>query len=982
MVFAIVASLFAIALTLVPQLAFADDALVEQGFDCVQVASEQVEASGEEPDGLVALGGSEDPTDPSETEEPYSKDSEETEEPMDSDEPVEPDDPENPEDPENPDDPENPEDPEEPEDPEDSLESEYDPVVSIATGDGFEVVRKQQLDGLDYIVLPSYAGISALSISWAEAYLDQLVYASDEEAGTYSNSPFDATSCSVDDAGARLVWVRATEDGVTHLLRVLQSGGVRTLYLKSDNPIDEGRAYVESSADHTAKATGSMTLVTSSGEVVVQDAALTQIKGRGNSTWYADKKPYQIKLDKKASLLDGSSANKAKTWVLLANAYDDSQLRNYVALKTAIAAGLTATPDCEFVDLYYDGEYRGLYLLAEKVQVANGRVEIDEIENESSTETALEELPTAIGRNSYGNLFQYVKGAVNAASPDAAGGYLIEIDNASYSKERCYFYTSAGYFVLKTPEDATYDQVKYISEYVQAAIDAASEADGDAAQYFDLDSLARYFLVNEMAKNSDYMRYSSTFFYKGSGSDVLHAGPVWDFDLAFGVHMYEGYAEYIDVTGITDANATFFVRNRQFASAVESVLSDGFLLQAKAWLGTGASSIAGICASAAASRVADELMWGYYDPDTVVVVKYGTYAESAAYLSDWLDRRIAWMERELSSSLEALCAQPSYEPGSEANVERLSGDIALDTMSAIVDAGEFKSKFAILVTSDGYWDALTASGVAGLVDAPVIMTPTTYLAEQARAQLAELRPSTIIVCGGTAAVTSEVATAAAAAAGGAKIERCWGQDAVGTAINIYSRAVALTGGQWATTAFLCTNDGYWDALSAAPISYAMHMPIFLTDGAKSISIQTLAALKAGGIKAVYIVGGTVAISSAVEAAIKKAGIVISSRLAGATAVETSEAVATYGINRGMSANLMGVATTDGYWDALSGSAFCGKMKSVIVLVSGSKCHSVSVSGFLFLNNARVRQAYVFGGVAAIAQQTFEAVRLRLSGSVQ
>ena len=105
--------------------------------------------------------------------------------------------------------------------------------------------------------------------------------------------------------------------------------------------------------------------------------------------------------------------------------------------------------------------------------------------------------------NSYGYLFRYVDDQTSPSTSDTTGGFLIELDNANYSKERCYFNTSVGYFVIKSPENATKAQVKYISEYVQAAIDTASIADGNAAKYFDLVSLARYFLVNELANNTE-----------------------------------------------------------------------------------------------------------------------------------------------------------------------------------------------------------------------------------------------------------------------------------------------------------------------------------------------------------------------------------------------------------------------------------------------------------------------------------------------
>ena len=159
------------------------------------------------------------------------------------------------------------------------------------------------------------------------------------------------------------------------------------------------------------------------------------------------------------------------------------------------------------------------------------------------------------------------------------------------------------------------------------------------------------------------------------------------------------------------------------------------------------------------------------------------------------------------------------------------------------------------------------------------------------------------------------------------IERCYGSDAVGTAIDIFQRAPRLTGGKWSATAFVCTNDGYWDALAAAPISYSEHMPIFLTNGKNSIDSRAISAMKAGGVKNVWIVGGTAAISDAVRSMLDRSGIKVNGRLAGNTAIETSEAVARHGLKLGMTADSMGVATTSGYWDALSGAALCGDFEA-------------------------------------------------------
>lgn len=304
---------------------------------------------------------------------------------------------------------------------------------------------------------------------------------------------------------------------------------------------------------------------------------------------------------------------------------------------------------------------------------------------------------------------------------------------------------------------------------------------------------------------------------------------------------------------------------------------------------------------------------------------------------------------------------------------RIYGQTALDTMSAAIKAGNYsKGGTVVLVTVDGYWDALTASGLAGFAKAPVIMTSSFELSEQAARILKLLEPKRIVVCGGEAAVSGDVADQAKAAAGNAEVVRVAGPKAPDTAIAIYEQARGLLPGGWSSEAFLCTSDGYWDALAVSPISYARSMPIFLTDGPDSVSDATVKALVEGKFDKVHIVGGTQAISPAVEQRLREAGVTLADdRLAGETAIETSAATAGYGISLGMTADGMGVATVDGYWDALSGAPFCGKAGSVIVLVSGPE--SSTITGFISDHATDINGAYVFGGSAAVSDETFAAV---------
>lgn len=300
--------------------------------------------------------------------------------------------------------------------------------------------------------------------------------------------------------------------------------------------------------------------------------------------------------------------------------------------------------------------------------------------------------------------------------------------------------------------------------------------------------------------------------------------------------------------------------------------------------------------------------------------------------------------------------------------KRLYGATALDTMKAIVNKSGFSTGgTVILATSTGYWDALSAAGIAGLAQAPVLMTSPTELSTQTAALLKTLKPKKIIICGGTSALSSSVASAAKSASGATTVKRCWGQNAIETACQIFLQGKTITGESWATTGFLCTVSGYWDALSAAPLAYKFHMPIFLTNK-DALSSATLSAMKKGGIKSVYVVGGTAAISSTVVTQLKANGITVTSRLAGQNAIETSIKVANLGLKLGMSPTGIVVASVNGYWDALSGAAFCGSNGWPVVLIGGTS--DASVYSFIKSNANHISYGYVLGGTAAVSSSRY------------
>ena len=225
------------------------------------------------------------------------------------------------------------------------------------------------------------------------------------------------------------------------------------------------------------------------------------IKGRGNATWGRAKNPYNITLyadaactDKKGfELIDGV---KAKKWSLLANYFDDSLLRNRLGFDMASQMGIGL--ESEFVDLYTDGEYLGLYLLTPK------------------------------------------------ADYDAPkNGYMLEIDN--YLDEEDHQFTLDGMYeyhptmegcqnritVKDNKANASYEDIE---AYMQAAWKTLLDEDSDDyLAYIDLDSWAKYYLLHEFYKSFDVVCGSIFMYREGTtDADKLIAGPVWDLDNSMG----------------------------------------------------------------------------------------------------------------------------------------------------------------------------------------------------------------------------------------------------------------------------------------------------------------------------------------------------------------------------------------------------------------------------------------------------------------
>ena len=295
---------------------------------------------------------------------------------------------------------------------------------------------------------------------------------------------------------------------------------------------------------------------------------------------------------------------------------------------------------------------------------------------------------------------------------------------------------------------------------------------------------------------------------------------------------------------------------------------------------------------------------------------------------------------------------------------RLWGNSLFDTMQSIVKTGwSTTGGTVVIATAGGFADALSAAGVAGLTGAPILLVNKNSLPSQTKTELSRLKPKSIIIAGGDGAVSNKVANQIKSVTGVAP-KRIYGETATGTAAAL-NKAFAK---QWTSgVAILATNKTFYDALSAAPISYSKHYPIFLSEGNSNVSNETINAMKACGIKQVIVVGGDGAVKDSVVNKLKRNGIALKIRLWGETAYDTSKSIATWAVQNGMSANNMGVATGKSFYDALCGAALCGKNNAALVLADSKNSKN---STFASANKNSILQGYVFGGDGAVPNSVY------------
>lgn len=275
--------------------------------------------------------------------------------------------------------------------------------------------------------------------------------------------------------------------GDVYPVQFLKSANVASMHINTQTGTMD-RIY----ADKSNKEKANVTLYTSDGKLDYSGRS-DSIKCRGNVTFDNDKKSFLLNLGKAGDLL-GMGA--AKKWILLSNAYDPTNLRNKLVFDFAKATSLKWTPDCEYVDLYLNGEYNGLYLLCEKVEVGENRLELK-------------------GKNDF-----LCKNEWNERIGTIKNPFITAYGRATE---------------ITFPNNPSSEQKKQIINDVHIMENEILNKSDNSVKHINLTSWVDKYLIDEITENIDADFCSSYFYceYK-DGEPCFYAGPIWDYDITFG----------------------------------------------------------------------------------------------------------------------------------------------------------------------------------------------------------------------------------------------------------------------------------------------------------------------------------------------------------------------------------------------------------------------------------------------------------------
>lgn len=310
--------------------------------------------------------------------------------------------------------------------------------------------------------------------------------------------------------------------------------------------------------------------------------------------------------------------------------------------------------------------------------------------------------------------------------------------------------------------------------------------------------------------------------------------------------------------------------------------------------------------------------------------------------------------------------------------KRIYGSTRYKIMDMSVSEGweQGSCQTVVVATGESFPDALAGSSLAGIYNAPIVLTSSTNLSAEAASQIRRLGPQNVIIIGGTGVVSNTVKNQIEAITGAGSVRRIAGPTRYDTANEVYNS----TSEGWSNTLIVATGLSAADVLSIAPYAYATASPIFLSDINGQLNNATITAIQNGSFEKAIIIGSNAIVSQNTQTFLEnQLGAQNIMRIYGTTRYETSSLIAEWACGEDsdaifqplneLSYEHVGIAngSDDCFADALVGGALCGGTGSVMLLAQNNCLLSnYTIQNSLSAHTGEIQLGYVFGGSGVLS----------------
>ena len=328
------------------------------------------------------------------------------------------------------------------------------------------------------------------------------------------------------------------------------------------------------------------------------------VRGRGNSSFKMPKYGMKLEFTDKVSLL---GMPKNRDWALVANFGDKTHLRNYMMTRLSEWLGAKYTPRMQFVEVYLNRNYMGLYLLSETIKVGKNRVNIDE--NDTT--------------------------------------FLLEKEDSKKFDPPYVLTDNQYYYHIKSPKNPSPETEKLLKNHLNAfenfMEDYYLHRANEIKNWLDVDDFLLFYWVQEYSKNEDG-NYARSVFMTWKKGEPIHFGPLWDFDLAFGnasreqnqnpedwyIRKYRLNYYIMQNSVVKEAALDYWNNHRKtFKALIDSIpvyraiIEKAIDNEYRRW-----------------PVIGNTENWALKDP-------YDSYDEAVKVMTEWMKKRYQWIDNEI-----------------------------------------------------------------------------------------------------------------------------------------------------------------------------------------------------------------------------------------------------------------------------------------------------------------------------------------------